>query len=107
MSQRKYPCGVCSKFFSQKRNLVTHERIHTGEKPFACKYCGKRFSQSQSVKIHERTHTGERPYSCDDCGNRFRTNGSFRDHKKRCQKIDQKSPKVIQDEKFLATSVEF
>ena len=34
--KRQFACSHCDKVFTQKWNLKTHERIHTGEKPFAC-----------------------------------------------------------------------
>ncbi|NWX05390.1 ZG8 protein, partial [Caloenas nicobarica] len=53
--------------FRQKNQLVSHERIHSGEKPFGCTDCGKSFVHRQHLLRHQRIHTGEKPFTCTEC----------------------------------------
>ena len=59
-------CPRNSKPFNAKYKLVTHLRVHTGERPFKCRQlnCGRSFARLENLKIHKRSHTGEKPFPC-------------------------------------------
>ncbi|KAK2822793.1 hypothetical protein Q5P01_022858 [Channa striata] len=76
----KFVCNCCGRTLSCLKNLKTHMRVHTGEKPFVCALCGKRFSDSSNLKRHQSVHTGEKRYGCVHCGKRFAQSGSLKVH---------------------------
>ncbi len=67
---RMLKCDQCFRF-TQRGNLESHLRIHSGFKPYRCDCCGKTFAQKGNLDEHRRTHTGERPYVCEICGSAF------------------------------------
>lgn len=84
-TKKTYICDIkgCGKRCSQKTQLETHKRAHTGEKPYVCKEpgCGLGFSQRGNLKTHTRGHTGEKPYKCDICGKAFAQLGNVKPHR--------------------------
>ncbi|KAB0346055.1 hypothetical protein FD755_024298, partial [Muntiacus reevesi] len=70
--EKPFVCGQCGRSFHRKSHLITHQRIHTREKPYVCRDCGRSFSDKSNLISHRRTHTGEKPYVCGECGQSFR-----------------------------------
>mmetsp|Transcript_29196 Transcript_29196/g.76445 ORF Transcript_29196/g.76445 Transcript_29196/m.76445 type:complete len:457 (+) Transcript_29196:265-1635(+) len=104
-------CRYCGKVFKKAGRLLTHERKHTGERPFSCtecaksfrdsaaleghiarqhreqpfhcKTCNKGFSSKRQLMIHGRVHTGEKPFQCVVCERKFSQEGNLHTHIRR------------------------
>lgn len=55
-NENKYTCSFCEKPFKWRSHWKSHERIHTGERPYQCQICGKRFTRSDGLQCHGTIH---------------------------------------------------
>ncbi|CAH0403308.1 unnamed protein product [Chilo suppressalis] len=76
-----YICEHCGKGFPVLAELNLHQVARHGTGPYIqCKHCNFKASRKHDLVEHERLHTGERPYTCDKCGLTFRRRAIWRKH---------------------------
>ncbi|XP_064463962.1 zinc finger protein 454-like [Ornithodoros turicata] len=90
--ERPFKCTVCHAGFTQKQHLVAHVRMHTGDKMFRCNLCRCAYAEEHYLAAHMETHLGERPFPCELCPKRFRDRWSLDRHQQ--PSVDTKNSSV-------------
>jgi uncharacterized Zn-finger protein len=82
--EKPYVCTYeeCDKRFRTQGHLIDHSKSHENRKPYPCRLCHKAFMRASTLKVHLRDHTGERPFKCNKCSKNFKEARSLRAHLK-------------------------
>ncbi|XP_039988718.1 sal-like protein 1 [Xiphias gladius] len=68
-------CLVCHRILSCQSALRMHYRTHTGERPYQCKLCSRAFTTKGNLKTHQAVHRAAIPlrvqHSCPICQRKF------------------------------------
>ena len=61
--RKEFACDKCEWSFDHNAGLITHQRVHSGIRPYLCDQCGRRFAHKGNMNVHIRgAHGGGRPY---------------------------------------------
>ena len=85
-----YKCDVCAKVFTDKRNLLRHEKnTHGGKNGYPCELCNKVFGRTEDLRRHKAsTHFRTTEVLCSKCKKTFARADNLKRHK--C-KLDQET----------------
>ena len=78
---KPYQCEICGRSFRQSGTKLNHMRaVHDKEKPYKCEFCPKTFGHKSSLVVHRRIHTKEKPFECEVCGRKFTDRATMKKH---------------------------
>lgn len=78
--EKKHPCTVCDKSFTNLSTLRYHMNKHDNNKRFLCPKCGKGFYSSNAFHQHLRTHKNHAPFKCGFCNKTYKWRQSLKEH---------------------------
>ncbi|CAF5095383.1 unnamed protein product [Rotaria magnacalcarata] len=75
----------CTKSYSNRSLLRSHERTHPGVKPYQCTWpdCEWKCGRSDELTRHLRKHAGVKSFACKQCDRAFSRSDHLSQHLKR------------------------
>lgn len=101
---KKYKCEICSKYFSQKSKLLTHQLSHSGQQPFKCSNCEKGYSSKSKLNAHMRLHTKINVHSCKICDKIFSYPSYLQEHLKTHKESSNSDMRIEENKTFECVS---
>ncbi|XP_071526940.1 uncharacterized protein [Panulirus ornatus] len=80
-----YKCYVCGKKIYRKNELISHLRVHVGDKQFECNKCGHKFKELRNLKKHLSRTTANYDigrFQCSYCSHTFTLKRSCKIHER-------------------------
>ena len=85
-TDERYNCKHCGKRFGKVNHARLHERVHE-DPQLQCRFCSKLFKNKVDLVSHERYHTGEKPFTCKVCNNGYTSKKALRQHEQFVHKM--------------------
>lgn len=63
--QKKVPCPICGKLFTNETNVLRHSRIHSS--PYTCPHCVKVFTDGIEYSEHIKAEHADLMFCCKEC----------------------------------------
>ena len=78
-----YKCDVCDKIFTEKRNVLRHEKnIHGEKNSYPCELCNKVYGRTEDLRRHKAsTHYKSTQVQCSKCKKTFARGDNLKRHK--------------------------
>jgi len=88
-TDKMHSCEICPLTFRLEKQLIIHQRIHTGQRPFQCNICNYTARSNLTLRSHKKSrHSDIRPHTCDGCGYSCKLSQNLNKHKKyHCQGV--------------------
>lgn len=76
--QKKVPCPICGKLFTNETNVLRHSRIHSS--PYTCPHCVKVFTDGMEYSEHIKSEHADLMFCCKECDAILPSKKSFVSH---------------------------
>ena len=84
---KQYKCAFCNKVFTERKNLLVHERRHTNDFKSKCMICNKGAPSRSRLATHILSHTDLKLYECSACPKQYKHKHTRDQHMKKIHNL--------------------
>ena len=82
-----FKCTFCNKIFTERKNILVHERRHTNDFKSKCMICNKGAPSKSRLAEHILSHTDLQLYECSACPRKYKSKYTRNQHMKKIHKL--------------------